>query len=575
MDASSTARGLGRAAVVAIALALTVTGCSSGGSGSTGDVAKTVSPVQDADDINAQPLDKVKDGGELREALQQWITQWNPYQVDGRYGDAVDIMGYVEAKLFRTDAKGVFHPVPEYLTSAELTSTSPQVVTYKINPKAKWSDGKPISYEDFKAVWQSTNGKAAGYNIADSSGYDQISSVAKGADDQEVKVTFGSPYADWRNLFNPLVPASMLADADVFNNGSVEKVSVFGGPMKIGGMDKSAQTITLVRNPDWWGTPARLDKITFRVMDLPAMTQAYLNNEIDEAPASNTTAYSQLKDAKDTRISTGTPWDEVHISFGGNGALADQTVRQAIGRAIDRDALIKVVNQGMPIQFKKLDNHLYMTNQSGYQNNSGDWAKFSPDVAKQLLDKAGWKEGATGQPRTKDGQSLELHFVVSDGTTQQQLDMVAAVQNMLQQVGIKMDIDKVSSKEYFTKYINQGKFDLASWRNTDSFPLSQTVPNFRAPEGDNVFGNFSKLSTPRDRLAAEEGRRHPRQGRGRQAVQRGRRQDLGTRPHHRDLPAAQHPGRPQGPGQRGGQQPRQPRHHQDRLAQVTRSAQAG
>ncbi|GAA2241175.1 MULTISPECIES: ABC transporter family substrate-binding protein [Kitasatospora] len=496
MDASTTARGLGRAAVAAIALALTVTGCSSGGSGSTGDVAKTVAPVQDADDINAQPLDKIKDGGELRVALPQWITQWNPYQVDGRYGDAVDIMGYVEAKIFRTDAKGVFHPVPEYLASAELTSTSPQVVTYKINPKAKWSDGKPISYQDFKAVWQSTNGKAQGYNIADSSGYDQISGVERGADDQEVKVTFSTPYADWQNLFNPLVPASMLATADVFNTGSVEKVAVFGGPMKIGSIDKSAQTVTLVRNPDWWGTPAKLDKITYRAMDYPAMTQAYLNNEIDEAPASTSTAYNQLKDAKGTRISTGTPWDEVHISFGGNGALADQTVRQAIGRAIDRDALIKVVNQGMPIQFKKLDNHLYMLNQAGYRNNSGDWAAYSPDVAKQLLDKAGWKEGAAGAPRTKDGQSLELHFVVSDGSTQQQSDMVSAVQNMLQQVGIKMDIDKVSSKEYFAKYVDQGKFDLASWRNTDSFPLSQGVTNFRAPEGDNVFGNYSKLSTP-------------------------------------------------------------------------------
>ncbi|MFB7663799.1 ABC transporter family substrate-binding protein [Kitasatospora sp. NPDC056138] len=496
MDASTTARGLGRAAVVAIALALTVTGCSSGGSGSTGDAAKTVSPVQDAEDVNAQPLDKVKDGGEVRFPLQQWITQWNPYQVDGTYGDAVEIMGYVEAKIFRTDAKGVYHPVPEYLTSAEVTSSSPQVVTYKINPKAKWSDGKPISYEDFKAVWQSTNGKAAGYNIADPSGYEQISSVEKGADDQEVKVTFSSPYADWQKLFSPLLPASLLSGADVFNSGLVEKVPVFGGPLKIGSMDKSAQTITLVRNPDWWGTPAKLDKITYRVMDTPAITQAYLNNEVDDAPAGNATAYGQLKDAKDTTIRTGTPWDEVHISFGGNGALADQAVRQALGRAIDRDALIKVVNQGVPVEFKKLDNHLYMINQSGYQNNSGDWAAFSPDAAKQLLDKAGWKEASPGQPRTKDGQSLELHFVVSDGSPQQQLDMVSAVQNMLQQVGVKLDIDKVSSKEYFTKYIDQGKFDLASWRNTGSFPLSQTVAIFREPEGDNVFGNYSKLSTP-------------------------------------------------------------------------------
>ncbi|GAA0696182.1 ABC transporter family substrate-binding protein [Kitasatospora atroaurantiaca] len=495
MDASATARGLGRATVVAIALALTVTGCSSGSSGS-GDVPKNVVPAQDAEDNNPQPLEKIKDGGEFRPPLQQWITQWNPYQVDGRYGDAVDIMGYVEAKIFRTDAKGTYHPVPEYLVSAEVTSTSPQVVTYKINPKAKWSDGKQLSYLDFKAVWETSNGKNPAYNIADSSGYEQISGVEQGANAQEVKVTFSQSYADWQSLFNPLLPAAGIATPDAFNQGWVEKVPVFGGPFKIGTLDKTAQTITLVPNPDWWGTKPKLDKITYRVLATPAITQAFLNNEVDYASAGSATAYGQLKDAKDGVIRTGTPWDEVHISFGGNGALADQSVRQALGKAMDRAALIKIVNQGVPVEFKPLGNHLFMINQTGYQDNAGEWVKFDPEAAKALLDKAGWKEAAAGQPRTKDGKPLELHYVVSDGSAQAQLDMAAAVQNMLRQVGVTVSVDKVSSKEYFSKYVNQGKFDLASWRNTGSFPLSLGVANFRAPQGDNVFGNYSKLSTP-------------------------------------------------------------------------------
>ncbi|MER5636445.1 ABC transporter family substrate-binding protein [Kitasatospora sp. NPDC002227] len=498
MDSSTTARttrALGRAVVVAIALALTVTGCSSGGSGS-GDVPKNVVPTQDAEDNNPQPLDKIKDGGELREPLQQWITQWNPYQVDGRYGDAVEAMGYMEAKIFRSDAKGVFHPVPEYLVSAEVTSQSPEVITYKVNPKAKWSDGKPIGYQDFKAVWETSNGKNPAYNIADSSGYEQISSVEKGADDQEVKVTFSKPYADWQNLFNPLLPAAGLTDPDTFNKGWIEKVPVFGGPFKIGTLDKSAQTLTLVPNPDWWGPKPKLDKITYRVLDSAAITQAFLNNEVDYAGAGSATSYGQLKDAKDGVIRTGTPWDEVHISFGGNGPLAELGVRQALGKAIDRSSLIKIANQGVPVVFKPLDNHLYMTNQSGYQNNSGDWAKFDVAAANALLDKAGWQDAGAGQPRTKGGQKLELHYVMSDGSTQAQSDIATAVQNMLLQIGVKLDIDKVASKEYFSKYINLGKFDLASWRNTGSFPLSAGVANFRAPEGDNVFGNYSKLSTP-------------------------------------------------------------------------------
>ncbi|MER8185528.1 ABC transporter family substrate-binding protein [Kitasatospora sp. NPDC094015] len=494
MDASLATRRFGRAAATAVAVVLAATACSSSAGGSANDVAKTVAPTQDAEDNNPQPLDRIKDGGELREPLQQWITQWNPYQVDGTYGDAVEIMGYVEAKLFRSDAKGVYQAVPEYLQSAEVTSTSPQVITYKLNPKAKWSDGKPLGYQDFKAVWQASNGKDPAYNLSDSSGYEQISAVEQGADPSEVKVTFTEPYADWQSLFSPLLPAAGIATPQAFNEGWIEQVPIYGGPFKIGNADKTAQTITLVPNPDWWGPKPKLDKITYRVLDSAAITQAFLNNEVDFASAGTATAYGQLKDSKDAAIRTGTPWDEVHISFGGNGALADQHVRQALGKALDRASLIKIVNQGVPVEFKPLDNHLFMTNQKGYQANAGDWVKYDPAAAKQLLDAAGWKD--SGGVRSKDGQPLELHYVMSDGSTQAQSDLAAAAQSMLQQVGVKLVVDKVPSKEYFSKYINEGKFDLASWRNTGSFPLSKTVPIYRAPQGDNVFGNYSKLSTP-------------------------------------------------------------------------------
>jgi peptide/nickel transport system substrate-binding protein len=136
-----------------------------------------------------------------------------------------------------------------------------------------------------------------------------------------------------------------------------------------------------------------------------------------------------------------------------------------------------------------------MTNQNGYQDNSGEWGKYDPAAAKQLLAAAGWQEGGTG-PRTKDGQPLELHFVISDGSPQATVDLATATQNMLQQVGVKLDVDKVPANDYDEKYVNVGKFDLATWRNTGSFPPSAILPFYQAPVGDNVFQNFSKLSTP-------------------------------------------------------------------------------
>jgi len=68
------------------------------------------------------------------------------------------IVQQVEPNLFSYDAQGVSQLNKDFLVSAAVTSTSPQVVTYKLNPKAKWSDGKQLSWQDFATQWKALNG---------------------------------------------------------------------------------------------------------------------------------------------------------------------------------------------------------------------------------------------------------------------------------------------------------------------------------------------------------------------------------------------------------------------------------
>src|SRR4030095_12614921 len=96
--------------------------------------------------------------------------------------------------------------------------TSPkQVVTYKLNPKAVWYDGTPISAADFIAQWKALNGTNPAYQTSSNTGYNQIESVVQGADKFEVVVTFKTPFADWKSLFWPLYPASTNSDPTAFN----------------------------------------------------------------------------------------------------------------------------------------------------------------------------------------------------------------------------------------------------------------------------------------------------------------------------------------------------------------------
>ena len=478
----------GRAALLAVGLSgvLLVGACGSG-SGSGNSKPKAAPPGVSAVNVNAQPREKVKDGGRLTLSIQQWIAQYNSYQVDGTQGDGAWITSLVEPNLWRADAKGVGHVNPDVLISAKVTASAPhQVVTYEINPKAIWSDNTPVTYKDFLALWTALNGKNSAYLAASNSGYNQITGVARGKDDREVKVTFGTSYGDWHSLFDPLVPAKAISTPTEFNKGWLQKAPITGGPWKFGTLDKTDQTITLVPDPHYWGDKPKLSQLILRALDADAYTESYLNKEIDLAPARLPDAYKRLSKAKDTDIRSGSRWDESMVLLSNKGALSDLKVRQAVEMAINRDAVAKVNSQGLPFQLKAIGNHFLMPNQAGYKDNSGIYGKFNPDQAKKLLDQAGWKDNGQGKARTKSGKQLNLQWVISSGSP---TDTAELVKSMLSQVGINVVIQTVPANDFFEKYVNVGKFDLAPVRSVDAIYPSTLISGFMQPSATNQNGN--------------------------------------------------------------------------------------
>ncbi|WP_329174929.1 ABC transporter family substrate-binding protein [Streptomyces sp. NBC_01477] len=487
------------AVAVALSTAVLVAGCS-GGSDDDGKAApkkSAAAPAVGTSGINAQPASRVKQGGTLKLSIQQWISQWNFYQVDGTQGDAQSIDVQVLPSLFRYDAKGVSQLDKDFLVSATVTSTTPQVVTYTLNPKARWSDGKQLSWQDFATQWKALNGRDDRYLVADTSGYDQISAVTRGVDDQQVKVTFGKPYADWQRLFRPLLPAPSIATPELFNKGWLGKVPITGNSWRISGYDTTAQTVTTVPDPHWWGAKPKLDAIIYRALDTSADTDAYLNKEIDETPAFQPEDYKRLANSPDTAIRTGSRWDEVHITLNGaRGPLQDLAVRQAVDLAIDRQGIVAAFSKDLPFTVKPLDNHFFMPNQQGYQDNAGKWGDYDLAGAKKLLDQAGWQDNGPGKPRTKGGKQLTLDYVISAGSSSSATDQAQLVQAQLGQAGIAVKIQTVPSNDFFEKYVNTGAFDLVSFRNVDALFHTLLYSTFQAPTGSQVYGNYGRITTP-------------------------------------------------------------------------------
>lgn len=462
-------------------------------------------PTYGTYDINAHPVEGLRPGGTLTLSMAQMVTQLNFNHVDGAVDDVLTIDTMTEPRLFTRDAKGVPHRVPEYLVSASVTATSPQVVTYRLNPKARWSDGTSLGWRDFAAQWRALGRGDPRYPVADPSGYDRIGDVRQGAGPDEVRVTFKQPFADWRKLFTPLFPAADYSTPSRFSTDWQSRLPVTAGPFKLGSIDRTAQTLTLVPDAKWWGRRPVLDRIVFRTLDPEAALQAYLNGEIDVVNAATSEAYEQLEKAPDSAIRIGSAWDEVHITLNGaDGPLADRAVRNALQQAVNREALADVAAEGLPVKVPLLGNHFFMTNQPGYADNSGREGTYDAQAAARALDRAGWKRPGAGKTREKNGRALTLRFVLSEGTNRLGEDLAQLVQQMFGEIGVEVQLQTVPAVDYGPKYLDKGDFDLAIFRFTGLTYPSSAYAVYRRPQGTQVFENYGRVGDAEvDRLLGE------------------------------------------------------------------------
>ncbi|GGP93027.1 ABC transporter substrate-binding protein [Actinomadura coerulea] len=469
-----------------------------GGTGCRAPAASTsnASGALPAADVNPTPRARVLNGGTLRWPLPEFPSQWNTNHINGAKGTVEHVVQGVLPYLMRADEKAVPHPVPEYLEAATVKRTRHgQTVTYRLNPRARWSDGRPIGYADFLAQAHALSGRDPRYEVSTVTGYRQIERVERGADEHEVEVTFDRTYADWRSLFSPLYPATAYSSPRAFNAGWLGRLPVTAGPFSPQRIDRTAKTLTLVRNPAWWGAPAKLDRIVYRAMDTSAMPGAFANGEIDLMDIGlDADALQRVQGVPGAAVRRAGGPDWRNFTFNAAGPiLSDARVRQAVMLGIDRHVIARSDLSGLGVPVQTLGNHFYVNTQAGYQDNSGGLGTYDPARARRLLDEAGWTP--RGRYRSKAGRTLALRFVIPSGVpiSRREGELTRA---LLERIGVRVDIQVVPADDVFERYVTPGNMDIVpfSWLGT-SYPVSQMEAVFARPHGRNVQQNYSRIGS--------------------------------------------------------------------------------
>ena len=440
--------------------------------------------------------DSVKQGGTLVQAVGQLPTNYNQLQANDGLGDTITIENPAISQTgVKFSSDGKWEVDPNYIESAKLISKSPQKIQVKLNPKAVWSDGKPITYTDVVNFWKAYNGKNPKYEILSDAGWRDIKSIDKGASDYEYTITYSKVNADWPNSMYPALPTAVTKDPNTFNTGFTKKMYPSNGPFVISKIDANAGVITETPNPRWWGRKPKLDKIVFRVVNQNSLGQAFANKEINLLDTqANPDVLAQAQKRSDAVIqkSGGLTW--THLTFNASkGPLADVHVRRAIANAIDRKTFVTVTQKQLGVKPAVQGSVVYVPGQAGYKDISTSEIAYSPKTVASEMKAAGYTKGSGGV-YAKGGTPLSLKILVpSDTPTNAQRAQL--IQGFLKKVGITVTLDTVPTDKYFSDYILKKNYDMTSfsWQGTP-FPVSTTQSLFDPADAGQ---NFTGITDPR------------------------------------------------------------------------------
>jgi len=415
--------------------------------------------------------DQIQDGGTLRLAIEQYPSNFNPMTTDGNSVAVQPIQEMTLPDYFDLTEDGQLTPNPDYLVSAEVVSQDPFVTEFVLNPKAVWSNGTPIGYDDFLANWEASNGSKSDYQPTSLNGWEKISKIEKGSDDYHIKVTWTEPYAAWKFQFNGIVPAALCATAKLFTTGwkngeEIDGQQISGGPFIIQKADATAQNVTLVPNPKWWGDAPKLSSVVLRAIAPAQWGNAFANGEIAALNISNNADLLKTAEGvKDTTILRAVGVGQHFIDFNAQSPiLKDLNVRTAVAMGINREAIANTRLSPVGAPPTVLNNHLYTTGQAGYEDNGDAVVPYDPQKAGAMLDAAGWTMGPNGY-RVKDGKELTLTEVIPTGTpTQTQTSQ--QITAMLKQIGVNVKVEPVVPQHFFDQYVDKGNYDIAYFGST-------------------------------------------------------------------------------------------------------------
>ncbi len=388
----------------------------------------------------------------------------------------------------------------------------------RINPKAVWSDGRPVTADDVIWTFNDYLFNPQLQTEAARSVYNVITGVSK-VSERVVEFTFKEAmfsnrdaalgfYILPRHFYEKFTP-SQLNEATSLVMGS--------GPYKLARLDPEKQwspgeDIVLVRNENYWAPKPPLERLRFKAIseDLARLT-AYRNREGD---------MMRPVDPQFAKVTKEPDWDKHNYSLNWvnmrsgysfiawqcgprNGKLtpfSDKRVRRAMTMLLDREKMLRDINEGIGVIISGPGN----PSQPSY-NNDIKPLPYDVPAARALLKEAGWEDHDGDGILDKDGVPFVFEF--THATSGEVIKRIANfIKDSCAAVGIDCRINPVDWARY-DDIMKSRNFDALTLAWSATSPESDPNQIWHSRSIENQGNNFGQWRNAKSDELIDRGRR--------------------------------------------------------------------
>ena len=342
--------------------------------------------------------------------------------------------------------------------------------TFQIKQGVKFSDGSDLTAEDVAKSILAVPVNLGQYNGS----YGRLSTIIEDAvvvDEYTVELHLTQPYYNTLRelcLANPFgIVSSEQFNEDLTAKDTFRTATYGTGPYMYAG-DNDGQTWNFGRNPNYWGEAPDVDSFSIKyIPDNDAKILAMQNGEVDFLSGIKNISAESFEQMEQTEgfqaqadeKSLQTYYVGYNLS---DPIFGDQTVREAISSAVDKDAIVESIYGGL---YDKADT--FFSRSLPYCDVEQTVYNFDLDHANQILDEAGYTDTDGDGIREKDGVKLSASFMYQTGSASDD-NLVVYICDQASKIGIELTPQSAQMMHWYAM-VQSGEYGLTIFKTQGGY----------------------------------------------------------------------------------------------------------